>query len=72
CETLVVGNKPITVNDLAQLVVSKVGKGQVRHLTQTIDRAFNQYSDTTKAKKLLGWAPTIQVEEIVERILKSN
>ena len=71
-ETFVVGNSPITINNLAQLVVSKVGKGHVKHLAQTIDRAFNQSSDFAKTTRMLNWLPTIQVEEIVERVLNSN
>ncbi len=72
CETFVVGNTPITINDLAQLVVLKVKRGHVRHLTRTVDRAFNQHSDFAKATKMLKWKPVIQVGEIVERILKSD
>ena len=72
CETLVVGNQPITINDIAQLVVSKVGRGKVEHKVQAVDRAFNQYSNYTKTTRMLNWTPTIQIEEIVERILSSN
>ena len=72
CETFVVGNSPITINDLAQLIISKVGKGNVKHLIQTVDRAFNQYSDFSKTTRMLNWAPKITVEEIVERILNAN
>ena len=71
-ETFVVGNRPVPINDLAQLVVSKVGKGRVKHMSQTVDRAFNQYSDFTKTTSALNWKPTIQAEEIIERILRSS
>ena len=71
-ETFVVGNSPIKMKELAQLVVNMVGKGNVEHIEQVVDRAFNQYSDFSKTSQSLGWHPKIGVEEIIERILKSD
>lgn len=72
CETFTVGNTPISMNELAELVVSKVGKGHIKHVSQTEGRNFNQYSEFSKATRLLQWAPRITVSEIVERILNSG
>ncbi len=71
-ETFVVGNSPIEIKDLAQLVINKVGKGNVKYIEQAVDRAFNQYGDYSKATRSLGWRPRIGIEEIVERVLKSD
>ena len=71
-ETFVVGNSPIKMKELAQLVVNMVGRGNVRHIEQAGDRAFNQHSDYSKTSHFLGWHPEIGVEEIIERILKSD
>ena len=72
CETFVLGNTPIKIKDLAQLVIQKVGKGSVKQVEQAIDRAFDQYSDYSKATQELGWKPTITVPEIIERIVASD
>lgn len=72
CETFVLGNNPIKIKDLAQLVIQRVGKGQVKYKEQAIDRAFDQYSDYSKAVEVLGWKPTITVSQIIDRILASN
>ena len=72
CETFVLGNTPIKIKDLAQLVIQKVGKGNVKYVVQAVDRAFDQYSDYSKATQDLGWKPTISVSEIVDRIIASD
>ena len=72
CETFVLGNTPIKIKDLAQLVIQKVGKGNVKYVEQAVDRAFDQYSDYSKATQELGWKPTISVSEIVDRIIASD
>jgi nucleoside-diphosphate-sugar epimerase len=53
-------------------VIGKVGKGRVKHIEQSIDRAFDQYSDYSKTTNELGWSPRIGVPEIVDRIFKSK
>ena len=72
CETFVLGNTPVKIKDLAQLVIQMVRKGNVRYVEQAVDRAFDQYSDYTKATQDLGWKPTIAVPEIVGRIIQSD
>jgi UDP-glucose 4-epimerase len=72
CETFVLGNTPIKIKELAQLVIQKVGKGNVKYVEQAVDRAFDQYSDYSKATQELGWKPTISVSEIVDRIIASD
>jgi nucleoside-diphosphate-sugar epimerase len=72
CETFVVGNSPIKIKELAELVVNIVGNGNVKRLEQAVDRAFDQFSDYSKTTQFLGWHPKINVEEIIRRILNSD
>jgi UDP-glucose 4-epimerase len=69
CDTFVLGNTPIKIKDLAQLVIQKVGKGRVKYIEQAVDRAFDQYSDYSKTTEVLGWRPTITVPQIIDRII---
>ena len=71
-EVFVVGNRPISTKQLAEMVVSKVGTGQIVVLPDLMGRGFDQYSNWTKAKELLGWSPTIGIEEIVERVVRDR
>ncbi|MCL4447062.1 MAG: NAD(P)-dependent oxidoreductase [Candidatus Thermoplasmatota archaeon] len=67
-DVFVLGNKPISVIDLANLVVKKVGKGSIE-FREANTQAFDQYSDHRKIVSVLGWSPRISVEEIVSRVI---
>jgi nucleoside-diphosphate-sugar epimerase len=67
-EVFILGNKPISMKDLAQLVIENMGKGYVEHHPST-RQVFDQYTDASKAKRLLGWEAKISVEEIVKRVV---
>jgi dTDP-glucose 4,6-dehydratase len=66
-EIFVLGGKPISMIELARLVIGKIG-GRIQHEQET-SVVFNQYSDTSKVKTLLRWQPSFQVEDIVDRVI---
>jgi nucleoside-diphosphate-sugar epimerase len=68
-EVFVLGNKPISMNDLAELVINTMGIGTVEH-KQITKQVFNQYTDTDKASKLLGWKAKMKVNEIVNKVVQ--
>ena len=67
-EIFVLGNKPIRMIDLAELIVKRVGKGEIQ-IKPATSQAFDQYSDFSKAIDLLRWYPKISLDEIVERVI---
>ncbi len=71
CELFVLGNTPIKMNDLAKQIISLVGKGRIAY-HGTSDRAFDQYSDYSKARKLLGWNPKLDISSIVKRMMSTD
>jgi nucleoside-diphosphate-sugar epimerase len=66
-DIFVLGGKPISMIELARLVIDKIG-GRVQH-EQNPGIVFDQYSDTRKARTLLGWQPSFQVHDIVDRVI---
>ncbi len=64
-EVLNIGaGKPISVNDLANLF-----GGPIEYVPARIE-SRHTYADNRKAKELLGWEPTVSLEEGVEELKK--
>lgn len=64
--------KGITTNDIAHLIVKKVGsKSIIRHV-EINDYSSNIIMDTTYATNILKWKPTIDIESGLERIIRSE
>lgn len=73
-DIFVLGNKPISMKELAGLVIRKAGKGSTDFRPAT-NQVFDQFTDHSKVIMTLGWTPTIGIEELVCRIIddvKSN
>ncbi|MGP8125191.1 MAG: NAD-dependent epimerase/dehydratase family protein [Nitrososphaerales archaeon] len=68
-EVFVLGNEPISMKKLAELVIMSVGKGSVKFEPST-NQAFDQFTDHAKATRVLGWVPAIGVDEIVSRVVR--
>jgi nucleoside-diphosphate-sugar epimerase len=66
-EIFVLGSKPVSMKDLAYLVVSKTNRGNVVHL-HSGRRTFDQCTNPEKIARLLGWTASIPVEDIVSRV----
>lgn len=66
-EVFVLGTPSISMMRLADLVVKTTGRGHIEHREPT-GQVFNQFTDTRKAKTILGWKARISVEEIVRRV----
>lgn len=67
-ETFVLGNKPISMKSLAELVINEVGSGTIRG-GSCENGVFDQFTDASKALTVLGWKATITVEEIVREVV---
>ena len=70
-ETFVLGNKPITMANLAKLVKNTVGKGEIQFLRDK-PTLFDQFTRRDKVETILGWFPKITVQEIVERVVRES
>ena len=68
-ETFVLGNEPISMIDLARLIVARIPSGRIEFKPPG-PQAFNQTTDHSKAERILGWRPRIGVEEIVNRVME--
>jgi nucleoside-diphosphate-sugar epimerase len=68
-ETFVLGNEPISMIDLARLVIARIPSGRIEFKPPG-PQAFNQTTDHSKAETVLGWRPKIGVEEIVRRVME--
>jgi nucleoside-diphosphate-sugar epimerase len=67
-DTFVLGNEPISMLNLAEVVVSRVGRGRVKLLPDK-PRMFDQWTRRNKAETKLEWTPRIGIEEIVDRVV---
>lgn len=67
-DVFVLGNKPISIKALAELVIRKAGKGTTNFRPAT-NQVFDQFTDHSKAIMTLGWKPTIGIEEMVARVI---
>jgi UDP-glucose 4-epimerase len=70
------GGREITINDLARLVKEKAGSSsEIIHVPydQAYEKGFEdmprRVPDITKISQLLGWRPTIDVDQIVEKVI---
>jgi len=71
------GGREITINDLAQLVKEKADSAsEIIHVPydQAYEKGFEdmprRVPDITKISHLLGWRPSIGVEQIVEKVIE--
>ena len=72
------GEGEVSINDLAKLVVSKTNsKSSVKHIPYTdaypvgFEDMQRRVPDTTKIRKLTGWAPKHNLESIIESVAAS-
>ncbi len=68
------GNKPISMKELAGLVIRKARKGSTDFRSAT-NQVFDQFTDHSKVIMTLEWTPTIGIKELVCRTIddvKSN
>lgn len=70
CETFIVSSgEPVSMLELAENVISTLGKGEVK-FKETTRQAFSLCTTPDKAKTALSWAPKVSVDEIIRRIAK--
>ena len=72
------GEGEVSINDLAKLVVAKTNsKSSVKHIPYTdaypvgFEDMQRRVPDTTKIRKLTGWAPKHNLESIIESVAAS-
>jgi dTDP-glucose 4,6-dehydratase len=68
-----IGNpSEFTLNELAETVLRVTGsKSEIVHEALPVDDPQVRQPDITRAKQLLGWEPTIELEEGLRRMLPS-
>jgi len=67
------GPEPISLRDLAELLVQVAGSGTIVHRPWPPERKAidvgSQYMDYTKIQRALGWRPTVSIEEGLRRTI---
>lgn len=59
-----------TINELANLVIEKVGSGKIVNQARPIDDPQQRKPDITKAKQELGWEPKIKLSEGLDKTIE--
>ena len=67
-DVFVLGNKPVAMKELAELVIRKVGKGSIEFRSAN-NKVFDQFTDYSKVTRILRWMPTLDINEIVDRVI---
>jgi len=67
-EVFVLGSNPISMLDLANLIVKNMGKGRIEFRSDGTN-VFSQYTNTAKARKILGWQAKTSIEDIVKEVI---
>jgi len=68
-EIFVLGSKPISMAELAKRIIKRIGKGEIVYVEKK-KQVFDQYTDHSKAQRKLKWSPKIEIDEIIERVIK--
>ncbi len=69
-EPVNIGNpEEYTVSEVAGLVVELVGRGEIVHRPLPVDDPTRRRPDTTRARELLGWEPSVGLREGLERTI---
>jgi dTDP-glucose 4,6-dehydratase len=64
--------KEFTILELAETVIRVTGsRSEIVHEALPVDDPQTRQPDITRAKEILGWEPTIELEEGLERLLPS-
>ena len=72
CETFIISSgEPVSMAELARKVIAQIGKGEVK-FTPSNRQAFDLCTKTDKARRQLGWAPVIGVDDIIRRVLATG
>jgi UDP-glucose 4-epimerase len=71
-ETIVLGNAPVSMKDLAVMIIEETHQGKLKMVPDTLSRAFNQYSDYSEARRILNWQPTMGTRQIVNRVVRQH
>ena len=62
---------PVAIREIVELIQRTIGKGtpEFGEIPYRVGENMALYADTSKAKKILGWAPTVTLEEGIERTI---
>lgn len=66
CETYILRGDRVTMHEFAARIVTKVGKGEIT--TNSERGGFSIISSGEKAKRDLGWAATVSLDELIDQI----
>jgi nucleoside-diphosphate-sugar epimerase len=69
-----IGNpNEITMNELASIIIKTLGSASsIVHLPPAPDDPRRRCPDITRAQKVLGWSPTIELSEGLKRTIEWN
>lgn len=67
---IISSGRPISMRELAEKILERVGSGSVTFSNPTA-QAFSLTTDSTKAARLLGWRPRIDIDDIIDRVIAS-
>jgi UDP-glucose 4-epimerase len=68
-DLFVIGNKGIQARVLADTIAARVGKGEIEYRPNPLGVTFDQYSDFSKATRILSYQPKVSVGDIIDRII---
>ena len=66
CETFILSTNRLTMRELSERVVRRVGKGRVE--ANASAPGFSLISSNRKAREILGWKPRVDIEAIIDEI----
>ncbi len=64
------GGNPISIKKIAEMIIGERKKFEIKYINAKPGEAQKTHADISKAKKLLGWVPTINIEEGIKECLK--
>lgn len=64
--------RPTSVLELAERVLEEMGenKSEIKYAELSPHEALHSYSDNSKARKLLGWEPKVDIKTIVKKYIE--
>ncbi|MDE1854590.1 MAG: NAD(P)-dependent oxidoreductase [Thaumarchaeota archaeon] len=67
-ETFVLGNQPVSMLELAKLVKARIPETRIEFRPPG-PQAFDQTTDHSKAIRILGWEPSMGIDEILSKVI---
>lgn len=66
CETFIICGERVTMQDFAERIVKRIGSGVIK--TNPSQGGFSIISTSAKAKRQMGWKPTVDLDTLLDSI----